>query len=313
VRPYAAAPPRGFASRVARSRPRARHHRGVPELRHLRYFLAVAEELSFTRAAERLHMAPSPLSAAIRALEAELGVELFVRTTRSVELTDAGRRLLSDGAAALAAVDGAFANAARAGRGVLGTLRLGSSPAARHEIRPALLARLRAEHPGIEVDASEATTGNLCRELLSRRLDVAIGFCAEPVPGLARRRVSDEPAWVVARRPWRSLRDCRFVVPPPDLNAGFHRRLERLLGFTPATVIANFIWDEAEWPAGDDVVALATERVARHWDGYAAALAPAAALPLELIWREDDDSPLLRTFLENAGSMSWMSGPMESA
>ena len=63
-----------------------------------------------------------------------------------------------------------------------GTLRLGSSPAARHEIRPALLARLREAHPGIAVDASEATTGNLCRELLSHRLDVAIGFCAEPVP-----------------------------------------------------------------------------------------------------------------------------------
>src|SRR4051794_27032598 len=258
-------------------------------------------------------MAPSPLSAAIRALEGELGVELFVRTTRTVELTDAGRRLQLDGAAALAAVDGAFANAARAGRGVLGMLRLGSSPAARYEIRPALLAHLRAAHPGIAVDASEATTGNLCRELLSRRLDVAIGFCADPVPGLARRRLSDEPAWLLARRPWRSLRDCCFVVPPPDLNPGFYRRLVRLLGFEPRTVVANFIWDEAEWPPGDEVVALATERVARHSSLHAGAFAPAATLPLELIWREDDDSPLLRTFLENAGSMSWISGPIDSA
>ena len=132
-------------------------------------------------------MAASPLSQAIRQLEADLGVELFVRTTRPGRAHRrraggcVGRR------SALASVDEAFANAARAGRGVLGTLRLGSTPAARHEIRPALLARLRAEHPGIEVDASEATTGNLCRELLGRRLDVAVGFCTEPVPGLARR------------------------------------------------------------------------------------------------------------------------------
>ena len=129
-------------------------------------------------------MAASPLSAAIRQLEGELGVELFTRTTRHVELTAAGRRLLADGSSALAAVDAAFAAATRAGAGVLGTLRLGTTPAARHEIRPALLARLREQHPGIEVDASEATTGHLCRELLSRRLDVAIGFCVEPVPGL---------------------------------------------------------------------------------------------------------------------------------
>src|SRR3954468_4107153 len=114
----------------------------MPELRHLRYFVAVAEELSFARAADRLHMAASPLSQAIRQLETELGVELFVRTTRSVTLTEAGRRLLADGVAALHAVDAAFANAARAGRGVLGTLRLGSSPAARPELRPQLLARL---------------------------------------------------------------------------------------------------------------------------------------------------------------------------
>jgi DNA-binding transcriptional LysR family regulator len=285
----------------------------VLELRHLRYFVVVAEELSFTRAADRLHMAVSPLSAAIRALEQELGVKLFARTTRSVALTEAGRRLLSDGAAALGAVDEAFANARDAGRGVLGTVRLGTTPAARWEIRPALLAHLRAAHPGIEVDASEATTGNLCRELLSRRLDVAIGFCTEPVPGLARRTLVHEPAWLVARGPWGDLRDCRFVVPPPDLNAGFHRRLRAICGFEPRTVVANFIWDEAEWPDGEDVVALATERVARYWPGYAAALDAAAALPLALVWREDDDSPLVRTFLENVGSMSWISGPIDSA
>jgi DNA-binding transcriptional LysR family regulator len=281
----------------------------VPELRHLRYFVAVAEELSFSRAADRLHMAASPLSQAIRRLEDELGVELFARTTRSVALTSAGQRLLADGATALAAVELAFANAARAGQGVLGTLRLGSTPAARHEIRPALLARLRALHPGIEVDASEATTGNLCRELLGRRLDVAIGFCSEPVPGLVRRTLHHEPLHVLMRRPraaavsLHELRECRFVVPGTGLNEGFNRRLRLLCreaGFEPRTVVAGFIWDVEEWPPGDDVVALATARVAKHSGLPTALLEPAATLPVELLWREDDDSPVLRRFLEVA-------------
>jgi DNA-binding transcriptional LysR family regulator len=290
-----------------------RHDLCVPELRHLRYFLAVAEELSFTRAAARLHMAPSPLSQAIRRLEAELGVALFERTTRRVELTDAGRRLRADGAAALAAVDAAFAAALAAGRGTTGTLRLGSSPAARHEIRPGLIAALREAHPGIAVDASEATTGRLCGELLSRRLDVALGFCVEPVPGLARMTLAHERMQVLMRASHRlagaasvtleQLRSDRFVVPSEDLNAGFNRRLRRLCAtFEPRTVVVPAVWEDAEWPPGDDVVVLVTERVARHAPAHmrAVPLEPPAWFPVALVWREGDDSPVLARFLELA-------------
>ena len=284
----------------------------MPELRHLRYFVAVAEELSFSRAADRLHMAASPVSQAIRQLEAELGVALFVRTTRSVELTDAGRRLLEEGTAALQAVEEAFANASRAGHGVLGTLRLGCTPAARHELRPALVAALRERHPGIEVDASEATTGNLCRELLGHRLDVAVGFCTEPVPGLARRTLAHETMRVLMRASHRlagaseialeALRDDRFVVPRADLNAGFNRRLRSLCGFEPACVVASLIWDDAEWPPGDDLVTLVPAGVARHTSPHMRVLplVEEATMPLELLWREDDASPLLARFLDVA-------------
>jgi DNA-binding transcriptional LysR family regulator len=285
----------------------------VPELRQLRYFVAVAEALSFTRAADRLHMAASPLSAAIRRLEDELGTRLFERTTRSVTLTDAGRRLLAEGRPALAAVDAAFADAARVGRGVLGRVRVGSSPAARHDVRPALVARLREQHPGIEVETSEATTGALCRELLGGRLDVAIAFCAEPVPGLVRRTLSQERLAVLMRTSHRhagaesvalaDLRGDRFVLPAEDLNPGFNRRLRALCrehGFEPATLVAGVIWDEAEWPTGPDVVALTTERWGRHVRSglHIAALVPEQRLPLEVVWREGDGSPLVRSVLD---------------
>jgi DNA-binding transcriptional LysR family regulator len=284
----------------------------VAELRHLRYFVAVAQELSFSRAADRLHMAQSPLSAAIRQLERELGVRLFERTTRSVRLTAAGERLLERGVPALAAVEDALADAARAGRGVVGTLRLGCSPAARHELRPALLARVRAELPDVAVEVSEATSGALRRELLGGRLDAALVFCAEPTPGVARQVVSNDALHVLMRasHPLAARADVtlaelargRFVIPGEELNGEFNRRLRALCGaagFAPETVVAGVIWDAAEWPPGDDVVTLTTERWARHLPAglRAPALLPTATMPIELAWRERDESPLLSRFV----------------
>jgi hypothetical protein len=102
-----------------------------------------------------------------------------------------------------------------------------------------------------------------------------------------------------------ALRGDRFVVPAEDLNAGFNRRVRLLCrehGFEPETLVAPAVWEEAEWPPGDDLYTLATERVARHAPPHIATapLVPALDLPLELVWREDDDSPVLHSFLELA-------------
>src|SRR6516225_9771257 len=103
------------------------------ELRHLRYFVAVAEELNFSRAADRLHMAQPPLSAAIRQLEQELGTELLVRTTREVKLTEAGRALLHGARRTLSELDRTIAATRRAAAGELGSLRVAFSWSARFE------------------------------------------------------------------------------------------------------------------------------------------------------------------------------------
>jgi hypothetical protein len=122
---------------------------------HLRYFIAVAEELNFSRAAERLHMAQPPLSAAIRQLERDLGADLFARTTREVRLTDAGRAFLRGARRTLADAERAAEDAKRAAGGELGQLQIAYSWSTRFETLPALGRAFRASHPDVELLSQE--------------------------------------------------------------------------------------------------------------------------------------------------------------
>jgi DNA-binding transcriptional LysR family regulator len=121
------------------------------ELRHLRYFRAVAEELHFGRAAERLHIAQPPLSQQIRQLERELGVSLFTRSTRRVELTAAGDAYLKRVIAVLDAVDDAGHQARRIAQGIEGHLTIGCVGSATYSVLPRLVRALRDELPHVEI------------------------------------------------------------------------------------------------------------------------------------------------------------------
>ena len=121
------------------------------ELRHLRYFVAVAEQRHFGRAAERLHMAQPPLSQQIRQLEAELGVTLLTRTTRRVDLTPAGAAYLEHAREILASVDEAGQVAARIAAGRTGRLTIGCVGSATYSLLPALAKRLRSELPDVDL------------------------------------------------------------------------------------------------------------------------------------------------------------------
>src|SRR6266700_2042976 len=164
------------------------------ELRHLRYFVAVAEEGHVTRAAARLGIQQPPLSQQIRALEAELQVQLFRRKPRGVELTQAGQALFAEAQAILRQVDHAVTAARRTARGEAGRIGLGfTSSASFHPLVPQIIRDYRETHPAVALSLEESGTGELVAALLEERLDAAfVRSPIGPAEGIAVHSVLDE-------------------------------------------------------------------------------------------------------------------------
>jgi len=144
------------------------------ELRHLRYFLAVAEELNFTRAAARIGIGQPPLSQQIRSLEDELGTPLFRRTPTGAELTEAGKAFLPEARAILARANHATETARRAGRGELGSIRIGFTASAAYlDAVPRSIRLFTRTYPDVETSLVEAGTSTLLEQIREERLDAA--------------------------------------------------------------------------------------------------------------------------------------------
>jgi len=147
------------------------------ELRHLRYFVAVAEELHFGRAADRLLIAQPGLSQQISQLERELGVKLFVRSSRHVQLTAAGKLFLEEAKRTVQQADRALAVARRAAQGEIGELRIGYVEQAAHRILASLLPEYRRRHPEVAVSLQLfVTTPDIREALLRDQIDVGFGL-----------------------------------------------------------------------------------------------------------------------------------------
>lgn len=220
------------------------------ELTQLRSFLALAETLHFSRAAERVHLSQPALSLQIRALEAELGVRLFERNRRKTEITEAGAVFRDEIAAALAAVEHAAARARQAAAGKIGSLRIGFISTAAALVVPSLVTAFRKSHPEVELEMRQALTAEQIGMLRQGVIDV--GFFRMPAqPGRGIRTV------VVHREPFRLFLPASHPLASaaaPDLadldgldvviyarrNApGFHDLLLRMLkdaGAVPATL-----------------------------------------------------------------------------
>ncbi|MGZ4446448.1 MAG: LysR family transcriptional regulator [Nocardioides sp.] len=183
------------------------------ELRHLRYFVAVAEERHFGRAAERLHMAQPPLSQAVRRLEAELGVELLHRTTRRVDLTPAGAAYLARARVILGEVDDAGEEARRVDAGLVGRLSVACVGSATYSLLPRLARTLREELPGIDFSfRGEMLVPDQVAALLDGTVDLALLR-----PPVAERGIELRP-----------LREDRLIVAVPDAHRLAGRRRARV-------------------------------------------------------------------------------------
>lgn len=154
------------------------------ELRHLRYFIAVAEEQNVTRAAERLHVSQPPLTRQIQDLEAELGVELFARTAKTIRLTEAGRVFLRESKAAMQRVEAAVTAVRAAAVGKASELHIGHAPSATADLLPAVLRAFHKALPAVRVTLHDMTATEILDGLRETRLDA--GFLVKPEKKLPR-------------------------------------------------------------------------------------------------------------------------------
>jgi DNA-binding transcriptional LysR family regulator len=210
------------------------------ELRHLQYFITVAEELHFSRAAEKLHIAQPPLSQQIRQLEAELGLKLFERTKRKVELTVAGKAFLLEARRVFQQIEKAVEVAQQAARGEIGRLIIGFNSSATYSVLPKILRRFRRANPQIELILNELTTSQQLEHLNCQKIDLGLLYLPLPESDRLRYlRVHQEPLIVAisatnplavqAQISLNQLSQESFILPPSHLGEALYKKIIRLL------------------------------------------------------------------------------------
>ena len=283
-----------------------------PELRLIRYFVAVAEEQHFTRAAKRLHMAQPPLSAAIRQLEQQLGVALLDRQSRGVRLTPAGELLLIKGRALLAAAADVASEVRAVESSPSGLLHVGFTPAARYGLSRTLIEQWSAAAPGVMVRTHEDTTGALIQDVAEHKLDLALVFCPPPIESLSVATINESAVvHLRADRPLAgqdqvSLEELRaetFLVAGGNDSNGYTAAVIaacRAAGFVPKTRPDPYpdlgIQAVRE---GLGIVLYARSGFPGRLEGTALVpVVPEVPLPFILVWRDDGPNARIQALLE---------------
>jgi DNA-binding transcriptional LysR family regulator len=287
------------------------------ELRHLRYFVAVADELSFTRAAATLHVAQSAVSSQIKLLEEEVGVTLFERSSRRVDLTPAGRILLAGTRTILGSLQEVVRHARRVGLVEAGELAIGFIGSQSHEWLPQVLRRFRRKFPGVDVTLNELVPSEQLEALLLHRLDLAIigVIDGKPPPGIQMETIAEERPIAalptdhpLARRDYLRLAELKsepFVFTSrenaPSYRAWFARLCHRA-GFTPRIVQeVDRARTGIQYVAAGFGVSVFSEHVSK-WPAPGVTFIPLRPIGLKLrfgvAWRKEGNQPLVTRFIE---------------
>ena len=294
---------------------------GGMDLRRLRYFVAVAEELSFRRAAERLRMAQPPLSTQIKQLEGALGVGLFDRTGRGIRLTEAGSFLLGEARRLLAQVDQTVDLTRRVGHGRVGRLTVGFLPSIGHGVLPSVLREFRASFPEVDLQLRELNPDQQVQELHDKRIDVGFLYLPLEDRALSIRPVFSETLVVALPEqhpladepdvPLHALSDEPFILPPQHRVPGCYSQIMKAChqaGFSPRAVQKD-VWlmqtsvDLVAAGIGVALVAGSLRNLGRSGVVYKTLRDLSPPLEIGVVWPRGEESPVLRSFLDVVGKV----------
>lgn len=290
------------------------------EFRHLQYFVAVAEELHFRRAAERLHLAQPALSQQIARLEDELGMRLLERTKRHVSLTTAGAVLLDEARVLLERRERAIAATRRAAAGSTGRLAVGFVGPATYSVLPGLIEAFRRGHPAVDLSLHEHTTAEQLELLAARELDAGLVRLPTATEGLRLVEVLSEPICLALPETHplagppdtpvdvAALADEGFIVVPRSREALVFDRIVALCqqeGFSPRVVQeaqqVHAIIGLVATGMGVALVPDSMRKLRRPGVVYRSLpQGPQARIGTGLAWREDDRSPVVEAFVRTA-------------
>ncbi len=287
------------------------------ELRHLRYFIAVAEELHFGRAAERLHMAQPPLSQQIRQLEDELGFTLFYRTKRVVQLTEAGQIFLDEIRPLFRQLDRAIQRGQLASRGEVGQLVIGFVSSSMYNVLPRILKTFRNQVPGVTLTLAELTTDQQMQQLSDGEIDV--GLMRPPVDNpqfdtlllLQESLVVALPAaHQLARQTTLALNTLAaepFILFPRPLAPGLYDQIISLCQtahFSPIVaqeaVQMQTIISLVAAEMGIAIVPASIQNLQRTGVEYRSINRQTPQASILLVWRHGDPSPIVQRFVQVA-------------
>jgi LysR family transcriptional regulator, benzoate and cis,cis-muconate-responsive activator of ben and cat genes len=285
------------------------------ELRHLRYFIAVAEERNFSRAARRLQIAQPPLSQQIQQLERELGVSLFDRESRPIAVTPAGEILLEQCRPLLKRLDDLESRLHLMGSGAVGALAVGFISSSMYKLLPPILKQFMEKYPGISLELRELTSLEQEEALRERSIDVGFIRGVSRVDGFVNRQLLEEPLVVAVPESWRlagrksvALKELRrepFVIFPVKPDPGFANFVKAQcinVGFEPTIVQeVNELQTALSLVASGIGLSLmpgSVRMLQRVGVTYLALREPAPRTAISIIYREGTIAPVLKLFLE---------------